>query len=119
MNVLKKEELKKMIDSGENFVLIDVLDKKDFERHHIPGAVNIPVHGDNFMEKVAEKVPGKNTKIVVYCASFECQASPGAAKKLTEAGYTNVFDYEGGIKDWKQANYPVEIITTHSHCSCC
>ena len=27
-------------------------------------------------------------------------ASPKAAKKLEEEGFTNVYDYEGGTKDW-------------------
>ena len=42
------------------------------------------------------------------CASFECHASPMAAKRLDQMGYKNVYDYEGGMKDWKGAGYPVE-----------
>ena len=46
--------------------------------------------------------------IVVYCASFECQASTNAAKKLISLGFKNVLDYKGGLKDYKEANLPLE-----------
>jgi rhodanese-related sulfurtransferase len=48
-------------------------------------------------------IPNKNTEVVVYCASFDCNASEKAAKKLTELGYTNVIDFSGGKADWKAA----------------
>ncbi|MBD3310281.1 rhodanese-like domain-containing protein [Candidatus Woesearchaeota archaeon] len=107
MKTLKKEELKKMIDGDEEFKLIDVLSKDAFEKKRIPGSVNIPVDED-FEEKIKEKYPDKDTKIVVYCASFECHSSPKAAEKLDEMGYTEVYDYEGGIRDWEEAGYPLE-----------
>jgi rhodanese-related sulfurtransferase len=31
-----------------------------------------------------------------------------AAEKLTEIGYKNVYDYEGGLQDWKDAGLPLE-----------
>jgi len=106
METLTKEELKKMIDEGEDFELINVLGPERFEAKHIPGSINIPVN--KIEQRIEDKVPNKNRKIVVYCTSFSCQASPTAAKKLDEMGYTNVYDYEGGIKDWEEADYPLE-----------
>jgi rhodanese-related sulfurtransferase len=49
----------------------------------------------------------KDKDIIVYCASFECHASPTAARKLEQLGYTRVIDYEGGLQDWKEAGYPL------------
>jgi rhodanese-related sulfurtransferase len=62
----------------------------------------------NEIEKKAGKFLKKEDLIVVYCASFECQASTGAAEKLMDLGYKNVLDYKGGLKDYKEANLPLE-----------
>lgn len=107
MKRITKEELKEMKDKGEDFELINVLGEEVFEKEHIQGSINIP-SAKEFGDKIREKYPDKNTKIVVYCASFECNASPAAAKRLEQMGYTNIYDYEGGMKDWKEAGYPIE-----------
>ncbi len=108
MNELKKEELKRMLDAKEDFALVNVLPEQYFNREHIPGSINVSVHDPGFLEKFMEAVPDKARKVVVYCASFECTASPTAAAKLRKAGYKNVLDYEGGIKGWKEAGYPLQ-----------
>lgn len=107
MKTLKKEELKKMIDNKEDFELVNVLSESSFEQKHIPGSINISVDED-FEKRALVFLSDKEKKVVVYCASFECQASPQAARRLEAAGYKNVYDYEGGIKDWEEANYPLE-----------
>jgi rhodanese-related sulfurtransferase len=40
--------------------------------------------------------------------------SSQAARKLEEAGFTNVHDYEGGTKAWQEAGLPVEGETIHA-----
>lgn len=99
MKTLTKEQLRNMIERKEDFVLVNVLSKEYFDKQHIPGSINIPLD-ENFEKNAKEKIPSKSKKVVVYCASFECQASLKAAEKLTEMGYKDVWDYEGGIKDY-------------------
>jgi len=108
MNTITREELKEMIDKKEDFVPINVLSENSFRMGHIKGSINVPIQGPDFEEKVADKIPIKDRKIVVYCASFECPASPEAAGKLIKMGYKNVYDFEGGIKDWQEGGYPIE-----------
>lgn len=96
---IMKEELVRMMDSGEKFKLVDVLAKAHFDEEHIRGAISLPLEGIEV--KAADMLADKNGKIVVYCASFECQASTSAARKLMAMGYTNVLDYKGGIKDYR------------------
>ena len=106
---LTKEELKKKLDAEEGFLLINVLSKASFDSLSIEGSKNADVHQPDFLEKMEKLTDGdKNKEIVVYCASFTCQASPSAARKLQEAGYENVYDYSGGLADWKEAGYPLE-----------
>lgn len=87
------------------FKLVDVLDREHYETEHIRGAISLPL---NDIEKEAQRVLNKDDLIVVYCANFDCQASTKAAEKLLAMGYKNVFDYKGGLKDYREANLPLE-----------
>ena len=102
---ISREELLEMATLGKKFKLVDVLDKEHFEKEHIKGAISLPL---DEIEKKAKRLLKKDETIVVYCASFECQASTKAAEKLLLLGYKNVLDYKGGLKDYKEANLPLE-----------
>ena len=106
MKTINTEELKKKIDTNEDFILVDVLGKESYEGKHLPKAVNIPV--DEIEGKVSSELPDKNKEVIVYCASTDCHASPNAAKKLEELGYTNVVDFEAGLAGWQEACYGFE-----------
>jgi 3-mercaptopyruvate sulfurtransferase SseA len=58
------QEVKKMMDSGEKIVLLDVRDKEEYEKEHIAGAINISRGLLEFL--VQNKIPDKESKIVVY-----------------------------------------------------
>lgn len=101
MKTISRDELKQMNETRhEDFVLINVLPRKAFEERHIRTSINIPVASDDFVERVEEVAGGKDRKIVVYCANFDCDASSKAASHLEADGFTRVFDYEGGTEDW-------------------
>lgn len=101
MKAIKREDLKTMNETEhDDFVLINVLDRDAFNKRHIRTSVNVPVGDDDF-EQIVERIVGdKQRKVVVYCANSECDASPRAARKLDDAGFTSVFDYAGGSEDW-------------------
>lgn len=106
LDVISREELKEKIDGGDGFELVEVLAKDEYEKFHLPGAINIP--GDRLREQAPERIPDKDREIVVYCASPACQASSRAAKLLTDMGYTSVKDYAGGKQHWREGGLPVE-----------
>lgn len=84
-------------DRYQGFVLVNVLKPETFEKEHIPGSINIPLgNEDEFERRFA-----KSKEIVLYCASKDCDASEKVAKELVRRGFTNVFDFEGGMKAWK------------------
>jgi len=103
-----KATLKKKLDAGEDFTLVNVLSPEQFDKKHIPGSINIPLGAGDFGQKFKEKVPKKDHEVVVYCASMECESSPTAARRLEEMGYTNVVDYEGGMKNWIKKGFQTE-----------
>ncbi len=98
-------ELKAKIDRGDKFHLVETLMPQEYEKWHLPGAINIHF---NKIGKEARERFGEADEIVVYCHDEECNASPIAAKKLESMGYENVFEFSGGKKAWKEAGYPVE-----------
>lgn len=107
-NDISRDELKQWMGDEKPFVLIDVLPEASYTMRHLPSAENVSVRDDEFLSRVGELVPNKDTPIVVYCSSFSCQLSPLAASKLADAEYTNVYDYAGGLADWIEGEYPLE-----------
>lgn len=108
MQTLTVDQLKSWKDENRDFTLINVLSEEDFQKVHIPDSHNIPVDRDDFVDQVERLVGDKQATIVVHCASFDCTASPKAARKLAEAGFENVYDFEGGIKEWRERGHEVE-----------
>ena len=96
------DALKKLRKGHEGFVLIDVLSKEQFDKAHIPGARNVPLESQDFVERVAEKASGsRNRKVVLYCGGPECDASAKGVKLLMSNGFTSVTAYVGGLASWR------------------
>lgn len=106
MRTIDTKELRKMKQNQPNLLLVNVLSRDQFEEEHIPGSINVPLETDNFIAEMETRSGTKERPIVVYCASKECTASPTAARKLEEAGFKNIHDYEGGVKAWSEAGLP-------------
>ena len=104
MKTITKEELKDKLDN-KGLILIEVLSEEKYKDEHIKGAINIPLKKIGMEARERLK---KDDFIVVYCSNYDCSASPTAAKKLTDLGFENVYDYEGGKKEWKEAGLPME-----------
>lgn len=94
------EEVKNMIDNKEDFVILDVRGKGEYESGHLPGAINLPVVEIPF--KATKVLSDKNKTIVIYCLSGG--RSKRAAMGLEKLGYTDVRDM-GGINGW---SYEIE-----------
>lgn len=120
---ITREELKEWMDEKKDFALVDVLGEGSYEGRHLPGAKHADVGEEDFLKRIEGVVSDKNATVVVYCASFTCKASPRAAEKLVDAGYTNVYDFTGGLADWQDAGYPFEGDVAQekveAKCSCC
>jgi len=59
------------------------------------------------IDKNLNKLPkDKNAKIVLYCQSGRMSAI--AAKRLTELGYTDVYNHILGMHDWQSKGYPLK-----------
>jgi rhodanese-related sulfurtransferase len=87
--------------------LVEVLPRKMFADYHLPGAVNVPVDDDDFDDRIQEVAPDRSAPVIVYCYDADCDASSQAASRMESLGYEQVFDYEAGKIDWKDAGLHV------------
>lgn len=95
-------------DAGDGLARVDVLPEDHFARAHLPGALNLPVYGVDFLDKATEAIPDKARPVVVYGWSEAYKAAPLAQERLLAAGWTNVARLEGGLQGWMKAGLPVE-----------
>lgn len=95
-NEIYVAELDQMLKEvpGEVF-LIDLMNNEDFERNHLPGAVNIPAED---LRNHFSEIP-KNKKVVVVCRRGLTK-SDNAVRQLHESGFTNVKKLTGGTEGW-------------------
>lgn len=107
IRVLSKRELRRMFENNVDFVLVNVLPESRFNEEHIPGSLNLHIEDKSFETRLKQQIPEKSRKIVVYSEGYNCRHSKKAVARMKKIGYAEVYDYEGGIKDWKNAGYPV------------
>ena len=84
--------------------LVDVRTAEEYAEQHIPGAVNIDVYADDFVNQCLDRLD-KERPVAVYCRTGRRSAS--AAEQLRKAGFKKVLNLEGGIVGWIEAGKPV------------
>jgi rhodanese-related sulfurtransferase len=97
------QQIKTDIDSGKEFVLLDVRSPYDYEAGHLPKAVNIPRGDLEF--RIGKLYPNKDAVMVLYCRLGG--ASALSAKTLMDMGYKNVKSLKGAFKVWGESGYPI------------
>jgi len=123
-DVITAAELKDMLDSGKDLLVIDTMPYKDsYEKEHIPGARQflfpIPVmetwdatktDGKTKENYAALLGPDKEKIIVIYCGFVKCTRSHNGALWAKKLGYKNILRQPGGIFAWRGAGYPTESV---------
>jgi rhodanese-related sulfurtransferase len=94
MNITAKEA-KELMDSREDYIILDTRTREEYDEVHIPGAILIP--HNRIAEEAEAVLTDKNQLILVYCRSGN--RSKQAAEALVKLGYTNIREF-GGIIDW-------------------
>jgi len=88
---ISEDNLKAMIDNGDDFFLLSARKAKDYTEVHIEGAINIP-YGSTMLDNLAN-VP-MDKPVVVYCYSGQTAGQAVAAMRLL--GYDAV-SLNGGM----------------------
>jgi rhodanese-related sulfurtransferase len=83
-------------------LLIDVREREEFLRGHIPNAVHL-ARGTLELE-IEKRAPDPATEIVVYCGAGNRSAL--SADALQRMGHSNVKSLGGGLQAWIEARLP-------------
>ena len=84
-------------------ITLDVRTPSEFAEGFIEGARLIDFQSGNFENEIAAL--DKNATNAVYCRSGN--RSGQAVKVMQDAGFTNVFNMNGGVIDWANAGLPL------------
>lgn len=101
ISLISVDELSKTDNSIQ---LLDVRTPEEFDRGYIKNATNINFFDADFIAQVTSKLD-TNKPVYLYCKVGG--RSGKAATKLKEAGFTAVYDLEGGLDKWKSSLKPV------------
>ena len=96
VELITVEEMDSLLGLGK-VKIIDVRTPKEYADGHIEGALNIDFRDEDF-EELISKVD-KTKPVAVYCGkggrSGKCSAY------MKKAGFTKIYDLDGGITEWK------------------
>ena len=95
-------ELNEMMKEGEKLHIIDVRRSEDFDRGHIPGAINMPKGTWGNTSRLS-----RDDVNIVYCYSEACHLAALAALEFARSGY-HVMELQGGFDTWQQFRMPIE-----------
>jgi rhodanese-related sulfurtransferase len=95
-------DVKRRLDSGEKFVLVDVREDNEWAMGHLPNAVHL---GKGVIERdIEQRIPDPGATLILYCGGGFRSAL--VADNLQKMGYTNVESMDGGWKGWLDAGLP-------------
>jgi phage shock protein E len=84
-------------------VVLDVRTPAEFASGHLPAALNLDIEDPGFAAGIAAL--DKKGTYAVYCRSGN--RSGTALQDMTAAGFTHVYDLEGGIGAWQEMGGPM------------
>jgi len=97
-------DVRRRLEAGERFYLVDVREESEWSRGHLPGAIHL---SKGIIERDIEKtIADPSATIVLYCGGGFRSAL--AADSLQQIGYSDVSSMDGGWRGWCEAGYPVE-----------
>lgn len=102
---MSMQEVRERVAGGANdLIVLDVRERDSFDAGHIPTAQHLP---RGILElKVNEALPDPTVRIVTYCDFGKI--STLAAATLRRMGFTRAVALDGGMKAWREKNFPIE-----------
>lgn len=101
MDLNVSEFSSKVTEAG--VITLDVRTPSEFNEGHIEGALLIDFQSSNFENEIASL--DKDKTYAVYCRSGN--RSGQAVKVMSNAGFTNIYNLNGGVIDWVSAGLPL------------
>jgi len=100
-NLSVSEFSSKVTESG--IITLDVRTPGEFNEGHIEGALLVDFQSGNFENEIASL--DKSKTYAVYCRSGN--RSGQAVKVMSDAGFANLYNLNGGVIDWANSGLPL------------
>jgi rhodanese-related sulfurtransferase len=87
---------------------LDLRDRPLYEKSHIKGAINIPLHElKDSLNKIS-----KDKHIILYCSGLDCKLGQPGSEILINNGFKRgmIRIFSGGIAEWQEAGYPTDTV---------
>lgn len=94
----------KLESSTENFFLLDVRSKEEYQSGHIKNSINIP--HEELIEDINLISQYKNDSLIVYCRSG--MRAQLVIDKLLENDFKKIIDMNGDMLAWIESDLPIE-----------
>jgi len=92
------DQLEQMLQKDPSIQLVDLRTPAELQQTgKIEGARVINFTSADFQTQIA--LLDKEKSVIVYCAAGS--RSPRAAQQMAKMGFKKVYDYKGGMNDWK------------------
>jgi glyoxylase-like metal-dependent hydrolase (beta-lactamase superfamily II) len=99
------EELKARTGgNSRDLVVLDIREKDAFDAGHVPGARHLP--RGQLELRVNSELPDPTVRIVACCEFGKISVL--AAATLRDLGFTRAVALDGGMKAWREADFPLE-----------
>jgi rhodanese-related sulfurtransferase len=86
----------------QDALVVDVRPVADFAQGHIINAMNLPMNG--FSKQIEQLKKYQDRPIIVACRSGA--QSTQACRNLRQEGFQEIYNLDGGILAWQNANLP-------------
>jgi len=101
IRTIKAADFKSGMESNPNHLLLDVRTIAEYETEHIDSSMLIPVQ--ELEQRLNEIIKWKSLPVFVYCRTGN--RSMTAAKMLSNAGFSEIYNLEGGIGGWTREGF--------------
>ena len=90
----------------KNILFVDARAEEYYLNGHIPGAI-CSDNFDSLLVAIESKIKN-DSFFVVYCSDDECGSSEELSYQLLDEGFTNIYLFKGGWKQWIENKMAIE-----------
>ena len=92
---------------SDSVLFIDAREEEYYIEGHIPNSI-CNDDFDSLVYQIEDFIKTKNG-FVIYCSDDDCGSSEDLAYQLKDQGFTNIYLFKGGWKQWIENNHPMEV----------
>ena len=92
---------------SDSVLFIDARAEEYYLEGHIPNSI-CNDDFDNLVIQI-EDIITYSDAFVVYCSDDDCGSSEDLSYQLQDQGFTNIYLFKGGWKQWMENNLPIEL----------